>query len=62
MASGPCALPFRKAFACFHYSEAEVKGINCIAEFDKLQECMKKYPKLYSDEKRDNKTMDVAET
>lgn len=52
MASGPCAWPFREAFSCFHYSTAEIKGIDCITEFDKLQECMKKYPKLYNDKNK----------
>ena len=27
MASGPCAVEFREAFSCFHYSKAEPKGI-----------------------------------
>ena len=26
MASGPCAVEFREAFSCFHYSKAEPKG------------------------------------
>lgn len=26
MASGPCAVEFRDAFSCFHYSKAEPKG------------------------------------
>ena len=28
MASGPCAVEFREAFSCFHYSKAEPKGIS----------------------------------
>lgn len=27
MATGPCGVEFRNAFSCFHYSEAEPKGI-----------------------------------
>lgn len=44
---GPCSLLFRAAFKCFHYSEAQLKGSDCLNEFEKLQNCMKKYPKLY---------------
>lgn len=45
---GPCSKQFRDAFKCFHYSESEMKGSDCLAEFEKLQNCMKKYPKLYN--------------
>lgn len=55
MASGPCAYEFRQAFSCFHYSTSEIKGTNCIEQFDRLQDCMKKYPKLYSDDKKSDK-------
>lgn len=51
-AIGPCSVQFRKAFSCFHYSEAEIKGSDCLVEFDKLQECMRKFPKLYDKEKK----------
>lgn len=44
---GPCAIQFRTAFQCFHFSEAELKGSDCVREFEKLQECMKQFPKLY---------------
>lgn len=27
MATGPCGVEFRNAFSCFHYSDAEPKGI-----------------------------------
>ncbi|CAG2121075.1 unnamed protein product, partial [Medioppia subpectinata] len=34
MSSGPCGYQFREAFSCFHYSQSETKG----------QECMEKFP------------------
>jgi intermembrane space import and assembly protein 40 len=51
MASGPCAVQFRSAFSCFHYSVSDVKGIECISEFDKLQACMKNFPSLFKTDK-----------
>jgi intermembrane space import and assembly protein 40 len=55
MASGPCAVYFRTAFSCFHYSTSDVKGIECMQEFEKLQNCMQKYPTLYDNK---NKSFD----
>ena len=46
-------MQFRKAFSCFHYSEAEIKGTDCLVEFEKLQECMRKFPKLYDKDKKE---------
>ena len=48
IASGPCSVQFREAFSCFHFSLSEVKGIECMQEFERLQGCMKNYPKLYN--------------
>lgn len=50
MASGPCGVEFREAFSCFHYSTNEVKGSECVDKFMEMQDCMTKYPKLYSKE------------
>lgn len=47
MATGPCGVPFREAFSCFHYSQAEPKGTDCYDKFKIMQECMEKYPTLY---------------
>ncbi len=47
MASGPCGVEFRYAFSCFHYSEADPKGSDCIDNFRTMQECMVSYPDLY---------------
>ena len=53
MAVGPCGLEFREAFSCFHYSKSEVKGSECLEQFAKLQICMKDYPELYEEKKKD---------
>lgn len=33
MADGPCGPEFKESFSCFHYSEAEPKGADCIDQF-----------------------------
>uniref|UniRef100_A0A8C8ICT7 Mitochondrial intermembrane space import and assembly protein 40 n=1 Tax=Oncorhynchus tshawytscha TaxID=74940 RepID=A0A8C8ICT7_ONCTS len=38
MASGPCGTQFKEAFSCFHYSNEEVKGSECIDNFRAMQE------------------------
>merc|ERR1711936_1229332 len=40
MAIGPCGIEFREAFSCFHYSEAEPKGSDCLEQFAGMQRCM----------------------
>ncbi|CAG5983784.1 unnamed protein product [Menidia menidia] len=50
MASGPCGSQFKEAFSCFHYSQEDVKGSECINQFRGMQECMQKYPELYPQE------------
>ncbi|XP_044729825.1 mitochondrial intermembrane space import and assembly protein 40-B [Chrysoperla carnea] len=47
MATGPCGVEFRSAFSCFHYSENEPKGAECLEAFQAMQDCMKQYPTLY---------------
>ncbi|XP_071818279.1 mitochondrial intermembrane space import and assembly protein 40-B-like [Apostichopus japonicus] len=47
MPSGPCGPEFREAFSCFHYSEADPKGSDCIEKFRDMQVCMSGYPELY---------------
>lgn len=47
MASGPCGYQFREAFSCFHYSQSETKGSECIEKFSQMQECMSQFPNLY---------------
>jgi len=48
MATGPCGMEFREAFTCFHYSTAEPKGSNCYSVFEEMQNCMSRYPTVYS--------------
>ncbi|XP_063284663.1 mitochondrial intermembrane space import and assembly protein 40-B-like [Pelobates fuscus] len=50
MASGPCGEQFKSAFSCFHYSQEEIKGSDCLEQFRAMQECMQKYPELYPQE------------
>ena len=33
MADGPCGQEFRASFSCFHFSEADPKGSDCIDQF-----------------------------
>lgn len=47
MADGPCGEEFKAAFSCFHYSEAEVKGSDCVPQFRDMQVCFSKYPEIY---------------
>ena len=53
MAVGPCGVEFRDAFSCFHHSQAEVKGSDCLEKFADMQKCMQKYPELF--EEKDKK-------
>lgn len=48
---GPCALPFQEAFSCFHFSQADPKGSDCIDKFRAMSECMHKFPTLYPNDK-----------
>lgn len=50
MASGPCGTEFKEAFSCFHYSQEEVKGSDCLEQFRGMQECLQRYPELYPQE------------
>ena len=60
MATGPCGPEFREAFSCFHYSEEEPKGKDCLPKFAEMQECMKQYPELY-DERKGEKDKETTE-
>lgn len=62
MAYGPCGEQFKSAFSCFHYSEADPKGSDCIPAFREMQECFVKYPELYGrdeDELKDDSFEDI---
>ncbi|KAK9501774.1 hypothetical protein O3M35_012445 [Rhynocoris fuscipes] len=59
MVAGPCGVPFREAFSCFHYSQAEPKGSDCMDAFSKMQECMQQYPKLYGPKENGNDDDDL---
>jgi len=61
MPSGPCGVEFREAFECFHYSEAEPKGTDCLQKFMEMNECMKTYPELYPDSAAEDPDDDLEE-
>ncbi len=61
MAVGPCGVEFREAFSCFHYSEEEPKGKECLPKFADMQECMKQYPELYEEKKADKEEAEAEE-
>ena len=58
---GPCAIPFRQAFSCFHYSLAEAKGSDCIDYFRDMTMCMQNYPNLYPQDDKDDDNDDMGE-
>ena len=63
MAYGPCGDQFRSAFSCFHYSEAEVKGSDCIEQFRDMQQCFVKYPEIYGkDDEEEEKRKEQENT
>jgi len=47
MGKGPCGEEFKNAFSCFHYSESEPKGSDCLTQFKDMQECFVKHPEIY---------------
>lgn len=59
MAYGPCGQEFKAAFSCFHYSEEDPKGSDCIPQFRGMQECFVKYPEIYG--KDDDVSLDDDE-
>ncbi|KAM9109689.1 LOW QUALITY PROTEIN: mitochondrial intermembrane space import and assembly protein 40-like [Megaptera novaeangliae] len=52
-ASGPRGEQFKAAFSCFHCSTDDVKGLDCVDQFQAMQECMQKYPYLYPQEEEE---------
>lgn len=61
MADGPCGEEFKAAFSCFHYSEAEVKGSDCVPQFRDMQVCFSKYPEIYGKDKDDESDSERSE-
>ena len=58
MASGWCGEQFKAAFSCFHYSQEDVKGSDCVDQFRAMHECMQKYPDLCPQEEEEEKPAD----
>merc|ERR1711990_143428 len=61
MAIGPCGLEFREAFSCFHYSEAEPKGSDCLEQFAEMQKCMQSKPELFEEKREAKEAEEVKE-
>ena len=57
MASGPCSDPFKAAFSCFHKSQEDMRGSDCLNQFRDMQECMQRYPELYP---QDDEPLEVS--
>ncbi|TRY62538.1 hypothetical protein TCAL_00867 [Tigriopus californicus] len=62
MAVGPCGMEFREAFECFHYSESDPKGAECLDKFSQMQGCMKQFPDLYESADDPPELGQIAET
>ncbi|XP_077054434.1 coiled-coil-helix-coiled-coil-helix domain containing 4b isoform X1 [Siphateles boraxobius] len=50
MASGVCGEQFKTAFTCFHLSQEELKGSDCLEQFRSMQECFGQHPELFPQE------------
>ncbi len=50
MAHGPCGEEFRAAFSCFVFSEEDPKGMDCIENFQGMQDCFREHPNVYAAE------------
>uniref|UniRef100_A0A8C2AXH3 Coiled-coil-helix-coiled-coil-helix domain containing 4b n=1 Tax=Cyprinus carpio TaxID=7962 RepID=A0A8C2AXH3_CYPCA len=47
MASGACGEQFKTLFTCFHFSQEEVKGSDCLEQFRSVQKCFRQHPELF---------------
>lgn len=47
MAYGSCGKEFKDAFSCFHYSEEDPKGSDCVDSFMKMHTCFQEFPEEY---------------
>ncbi|XP_030632926.1 coiled-coil-helix-coiled-coil-helix domain containing 4b [Chanos chanos] len=61
MASGPCGEQFKAAFTCFHFSQEEVKGSDCLQQFRDMQDCLRRFPELYPQEEEPEPTNGQAD-
>jgi mitochondrial intermembrane space import and assembly protein 40 len=43
----PCGENFKEAFSCFVYSKEEVRGSDCIPQFQAMQKCFQQHPDIY---------------
>lgn len=61
MAHGPCGDEFRAAFSCFVFSEEEPKGIECISNFQGMQDCFRAHPDVYAAELEGDDDAELSE-
>ncbi|GIZ05243.1 mitochondrial intermembrane space import and assembly protein 40, partial [Caerostris extrusa] len=54
-AIGPCSVEFRESVSCFHKSEADPKGSDCLQEFRDMNDCMDRYPELFERKEKSDK-------
>jgi hypothetical protein len=57
MAHGPCGEDFKAAFSCFVFSKEEPKGMDCIDNFKKMQDCFREHPDVYAGEFADDEEL-----
>jgi hypothetical protein len=58
MAHGPCGEDFKAAFSCFVFSKEEPKGMDCIDNFKKMQDCFREHPDVYAGELADDEGLE----
>lgn len=42
--TGPCGESFKQSFSCFMRSTEEVKGVDCVEQFEGFQKCLQSNP------------------
>ncbi|CCK69077.1 coiled-coil-helix-coiled-coil-helix domain-containing protein KNAG_0B06490 [Huiozyma naganishii CBS 8797] len=60
MAHGTCGEEFKEAFACFVYSDADPKGIDCVEKFQHMQDCFRAHPEEYAEQLKDEEEATAA--
>ncbi|KAG8181658.1 hypothetical protein JTE90_017016 [Oedothorax gibbosus] len=60
-AIGPCSVEFRESLSCFHKSEADPKGSDCLGQFREMNDCMARFPALYKQDKDTDATLKSLE-
>ncbi|GFS41921.1 mitochondrial intermembrane space import and assembly protein 40-B [Trichonephila inaurata madagascariensis] len=56
---GPCSVEFRESLSCFHKSQSESKGSECMKEYFAMTDCFAKYPELYKRNDKDSQSLEA---